>query len=80
MYQINHCAGTFHLGRKDRLWGHIQRAAQTFGLKEFDIMPRTYILPRELSLLKLYMKHTGEQKARIILKPVTHVHLIPQCL
>lgn len=69
---MSHFPGTFHLGRKDRLWWNISRMMTRFGLDDFQLMPRTYILPRDLKRLKAKMLESGEQ-LQLILKPVCSV-------
>ncbi|XP_050294312.1 tubulin monoglutamylase TTLL4-like isoform X2 [Anthonomus grandis grandis] len=50
--KLNHFPGTFHLGRKDRLWRNFQKMIAKYGMKEFGFLPHTYVLPQELKLLK----------------------------
>ncbi|KAK3252707.1 hypothetical protein CYMTET_38009 [Cymbomonas tetramitiformis] len=44
--KVNHFPGTWELGRKDKLYRNIGRFRRKLG-KEFDIVPRHYVLPRE---------------------------------
>ncbi len=67
--KVNHFPGTFHLGRKDRLWTNINRMGIRFGHDAFDIMPRTFILPRDRKRLKAKMREIGASQ-KYILKPV----------
>ncbi|VEL13690.1 unnamed protein product [Protopolystoma xenopodis] len=46
--KVNHFPGSFQLGRKDRLWINLCQMRSRFGRAEFDFVPRTYCLPREL--------------------------------
>ncbi|CAI4229145.1 unnamed protein product [Auanema sp. JU1783] len=64
--KINHFPGAFHIGRKDRLWTHISNRQQHFG-SEFDIIPRTYILPNEKAALCEHLK--GHPERYVIIKP-----------
>lgn len=38
---------SYELTRKDRLYKNIQRMQQTHGLKNFNIVPQTFVLPYE---------------------------------
>lgn len=38
---------SYELTRKDRLYKNIQRMQQTHGLKNFHIVPQTFVLPYE---------------------------------
>ncbi|GKT32333.1 Tubulin-tyrosine ligase/Tubulin polyglutamylase like protein, partial [Aduncisulcus paluster] len=53
--KVNHFPGTFEMGRKDRLWKNINRAAKKFGYDNFDISPASFCLPMEVDLLKATM-------------------------
>uniref|UniRef100_A0A183CKX1 Thioredoxin domain-containing protein n=1 Tax=Globodera pallida TaxID=36090 RepID=A0A183CKX1_GLOPA len=65
--KVNHFAGAFHLGRKDRLWLHLYEFMQRFEGDLFCIMPTTYVLPRDAKKLRLYL---AEKAVRhVILKP-----------
>lgn len=68
--KLNHFAGTFQIGRKDRLWRNMQRLAMKHGTKEFGFLPQTFVLPQDLKLLKhswLYKNGSGGEKW--IIKP-----------
>ncbi|CAD5216442.1 unnamed protein product [Bursaphelenchus okinawaensis] len=62
--KVNHYPGDFHLGRKDRLWLHLADLSKQFD--GFDIMPHTYVLPRDFLALREYLK---SNKKHVILKP-----------
>ncbi|GFX34215.1 tubulin polyglutamylase TTLL4 [Trichonephila clavipes] len=49
---VNHYPGSFHLGRKDRLWENYSRMFVRHGPEAFNFFPETYILPADLKLLK----------------------------
>ncbi|TKR67380.1 hypothetical protein L596_023541 [Steinernema carpocapsae] len=73
--RINHFPGAFHMGRKDRLWIHLQEAHQRFPEDDqFLVMPYTYILPKDQKRLKAFLE--GPETRHVILKPgvcaVTH--------
>ncbi|GFQ69556.1 tubulin polyglutamylase TTLL4 [Trichonephila clavata] len=50
--KVNHYPGSFHLGRKDRLWENYSRMFIRHGPEAFNFFPETYILPADLKLLK----------------------------
>ncbi|XP_014250184.1 tubulin polyglutamylase TTLL4-like isoform X1 [Cimex lectularius] len=66
--KINHIPGTFQIGRKDRLWKNLFRLMSKFGKKEFGFIPRTFILPQDMKLLRQAWDRTGS-KAKWIVKP-----------
>uniref|UniRef100_H2VCF8 Tubulin--tyrosine ligase-like protein 5 n=1 Tax=Takifugu rubripes TaxID=31033 RepID=H2VCF8_TAKRU len=45
--KVNHFPRSYELTRKDRLYKNIQRMQQTHGLKNFHIVPQTFVLPYE---------------------------------
>lgn len=48
--KVNHFAGTWFLGRKDLMYRNIACMIREFGLKEFGIVPKTWILPADQRL------------------------------
>ncbi|XP_025833528.1 probable beta-tubulin polyglutamylase isoform X2 [Agrilus planipennis] len=66
--KLNHFPGTFQVGRKDRLWRNLQRLMLMYGHKEFGFIPRTYILPQEVKVLKQNWKN-GDDSEKWIIKP-----------
>ncbi len=56
-----------HLGRKDLMWKNIYRMKKFFG-KEFDICPKTYILPEDTKRLNAD-RENDNYKHIYILKP-----------
>ncbi|CAG0883147.1 unnamed protein product [Cyprideis torosa] len=66
--KLNHFPGTFIIGRKDRLWKGFCLARNKFGKKEFNYLPRTFILPDDAKELKEAMESQGN-RARWICKP-----------
>ncbi|XP_026332365.1 tubulin polyglutamylase TTLL4-like isoform X3 [Hyposmocoma kahamanoa] len=67
--KMNHFPGTFQIGRKDRLWRNLQKLAAKHGMKEFGIMPKTYVLPHDLKLLKQDWDKHAENNEKWIIKP-----------
>ncbi|KAI5644841.1 tubulin-tyrosine ligase family domain-containing protein [Phthorimaea operculella] len=67
--KMNHFPGTFQIGRKDRLWRNLQKLVAKHGIKEFGIMPKTYVLPYDLKLLKMDWEKHVENDERWIIKP-----------
>uniref|UniRef100_A0A1Y1KUX1 Tubulin polyglutamylase TTLL4 n=2 Tax=Photinus pyralis TaxID=7054 RepID=A0A1Y1KUX1_PHOPY len=68
--KLNHFPGTFQLGRKDRLWRNFQKCIHMYGYKEFGFIPRTYVLPQDLKLLRQQWQHkNGEGDEKYIIKP-----------
>nr|CAD2188233.1 unnamed protein product [Meloidogyne enterolobii] len=66
--KVNHFPGAFHLGRKDRLWLHLFDMMQRFPDDEFCIMPYTYILPKDIKRLRVYLSMKAAVR-HVILKP-----------
>ncbi|VDK47125.1 unnamed protein product [Gongylonema pulchrum] len=66
--KVNHYPGAFHMGRKDRLWQHINEMAVLWGADAYHLMPTTYVLPRDVKKLKVYLN--GTPPRNVILKPV----------
>lgn len=64
--RINHFPGSTELTRKDRLWHHFAEMAQSFGTRDFDFVPETYVLPDQVDeFLECYEK----AKCTWIVKP-----------
>lgn len=53
--QVNHFPGSYHMGRKDRLWNNINAMAELWGNEHFGFLPYTYILPRDSRQLRNYL-------------------------
>ncbi|CAK9802156.1 Tubulin monoglutamylase TTLL4 [Anthophora plagiata] len=66
--KINHFPGTFQIGRKDCLWLNLSRMMVKHEVKEFGFVPRTYVLPRDLTCFRQVWKKLGN-KAKWIVKP-----------
>ncbi|CAB3233718.1 unnamed protein product [Arctia plantaginis] len=67
--KMNHFPGTFQIGRKDRLWRNLQKLVAKHGLNEFGIMPKTYVLPHDLKLLKHDWEKYAANNEKWIIKP-----------
>lgn len=67
--KMNHFPGTFQIGRKDRLWRNLQKLSAKYGISEFGIMPKTYVLPHDMKLLKHDWERYAANNERWIIKP-----------
>lgn len=66
--RVNHFPRSYELTRKDRLYKNIEQMQYTRGLKQFDFVPQTFILPNEFNeLLTSQYRHRG---GAWIVKPV----------
>jgi len=65
--KVNHFPGTFHIGRKDRLWKNYRRLQLKYGEDEFDFLPRTFCLPADEHLLR--KEWQKQSKSLWIVKP-----------
>eukprot|EP00930_Biecheleria_cincta_P031555 TRINITY_DN21904_c0_g1_i1.p1 TRINITY_DN21904_c0_g1~~TRINITY_DN21904_c0_g1_i1.p1 ORF type:complete len:1089 (-),score=185.87 TRINITY_DN21904_c0_g1_i1:100-3366(-) len=58
--RVNHFPGSSELTRKDRLWMNFTDMAQTFGDKDFDFVPQTFVLPEQVQeFLECYNRVGG---------------------
>ncbi|KAM7359544.1 tubulin tyrosine ligase-like 5 isoform 2-T6 [Cochliomyia hominivorax] len=65
--RVNHFPRSYELTRKDRLYKNIERMQHLRGLKHFDIIPQSFMLPLEYKdLVTAHNKHRGPW----IVKPV----------
>ncbi|KAF4520504.1 hypothetical protein B566_EDAN004827 [Ephemera danica] len=69
--KMNHFPGTFQIGRKDRLWRNLHRLMLKFGKKEFGFMPRTFILPQDIRLLRQAWEKTCGIERWIVKPPAS---------
>lgn len=69
--KINHFPGTFQIGRKDCLWINLSRMMLKHEAKEFDFVPRTYVLPRDLSYFRQVWKKLGSKEKWIVKPPAS---------
>ncbi|PIO74115.1 Tubulin-tyrosine ligase family protein [Teladorsagia circumcincta] len=65
--KVNHYPGAFHIGRKDRLWMHIEKQQRRFGEKVYGIMPKTYLLPKDYEQMREYL--AASPSNHVIIKP-----------
>ncbi|VDM70620.1 unnamed protein product [Strongylus vulgaris] len=66
--KVNHYPGAFHIGRKDRLWMHIEKQQRRLGENVYGIMPKTYLLPKDYEHMRNYL--TASPSNHVIIKPV----------
>lgn len=69
--KFNHLPGTFQLGRKDRLWRNLSRFMCKYGKKEFNFVPRTYVLPQDLRNFRQVWEKSGGKEKWIIKPPAS---------
>lgn len=65
--KVNHYPGAFHIGRKDRLWMHIEKQQRRFGEHVYGIMPKTYLLPKDYAQMRDYL--AASPANHVIIKP-----------
>lgn len=66
---MNHYPGSFHLGRKDKLWDNYKRSQGRYGSEAYNFFPETFHLPNDLNLLKNVWE--GDTEKCWIIKPVS---------
>ncbi|KAK7605541.1 hypothetical protein V9T40_007399 [Parthenolecanium corni] len=65
--RLNHFPRSYELTRKDRLYKNIEQMQYSRGLKHFDFVPQTFILPAEINeLVTSHYRHRGAW----IVKPI----------
>lgn len=67
--KFNHLPGTVEIGRKDNLWRNIQVKMLRYGQKQFNIMPITFVLPRERKKFQNEWAKNNTQTQCWIIKP-----------
>ncbi|XP_065085809.1 tubulin monoglutamylase TTLL4 isoform X2 [Ochlerotatus camptorhynchus] len=67
--KFNHLPGSFQIGRKDRVWRNLQTQMNRHGKKEFGFMPRTYIIPQDLKILRQMWPRYSQRNSKWIIKP-----------
>ncbi|KAG5674579.1 hypothetical protein PVAND_004533 [Polypedilum vanderplanki] len=67
--KFNHLPGSFQIGRKDRCWRNLQTLMSRHGKKEFGFMPRTFIIPQDLNLLRQSWHKYSQKNTKWIIKP-----------
>ncbi|XP_023208193.1 tubulin polyglutamylase TTLL5 isoform X2 [Xiphophorus maculatus] len=65
--KVNHFPRSYELTRKDHLYKNIQRMQQTYGFKNFHIIPQTFVLPSES---EEFRNCFAKEKGPWIIKPV----------
>ncbi|KAL8620268.1 hypothetical protein ACOMHN_064558 [Nucella lapillus] len=65
--KINHFPRSYELTRKDRLYKNIQRMQQIKGVKYFDFVPQSFVLPGEY---QEFCSHFLKDRGPWIVKPV----------
>lgn len=65
--RVNHFPRSYELTRKDRLYKNIEKMQQLRGLKHFDIVPVSFMLPLEYR--DLVQTHRSNPKGTWIVKP-----------
>lgn len=69
--KLNHFPGTFQIGRKDKLWKNFVRLQAKFGKEEFGFLPKTFVLPGDVKLLKTAFDKEGVKKKWIVKPPAS---------
>ncbi|XP_055921344.1 tubulin monoglutamylase TTLL4-like isoform X2 [Eupeodes corollae] len=67
--KINHLPGSFKIGRKDSCWKNLQKQMIKYGKKEFGFMPKTYVIPADLNLLRKSWPKYAQRNVKWIIKP-----------
>lgn len=67
--KFNHLPGSFQIGRKDRCWRNLQTLMSRHGKKEFGFMPRTFIIPQDLNMLRQTWHKYSQKNTKWIIKP-----------
>jgi tubulin polyglutamylase TTLL5 len=66
--RINHFPRSYMITRKDRLCQNISRMQHAKGVKHFNIIPTTFVLPEELPQFRV---HFRKKRGTWIVKPVS---------
>ncbi|KZC09722.1 Tubulin polyglutamylase TTLL4 [Dufourea novaeangliae] len=69
--KVNSIPGSRNLGNKDLLWKNLYRMTKRFGANEYDFMPRTFILPREIQKFEYTWQKYGVRSTWIIKPPAS---------
>uniref|UniRef100_A0A8C2Q793 Tubulin tyrosine ligase-like family, member 4 n=1 Tax=Cyprinus carpio TaxID=7962 RepID=A0A8C2Q793_CYPCA len=69
--KLNHFPGSFQIGRKDRLWRNLSKMQAHFGKKEFGFFPRSFILPKDIKLLRKAWEDGGSKQKWIVKPPAS---------
>ncbi|XP_043263469.1 tubulin polyglutamylase TTLL4-like [Colletes gigas] len=57
--KVNHFPSGSHFGNKIQLWKRIKKMQRKHGFKNFDFMPLSFVLPKELDSLRQYTRQNG---------------------
>ncbi|XP_043929646.1 tubulin polyglutamylase TTLL4 [Protopterus annectens] len=69
--KLNHFPGSFQIGRKDRLWRNLSKMQSRFGKKEFNFFPQSFVLPKDIKLLKKAWEEGGSHQKWIVKPPAS---------
>jgi len=65
--RVNHFPRSYEITRKDRIYKNIDRMAHSKGMKHFDFIPKSYLMPSEYQdFCSAYVKEKGQW----IVKPI----------
>lgn len=67
-HQVNNMPGSHNIGDKDLLWTHLNKMSKKFG-SDYNFMPRTYILPKEIQKFESMWSRHGIGTTWIIKPP-----------
>ncbi|XP_073494199.1 tubulin polyglutamylase TTLL5 isoform X2 [Phyllobates terribilis] len=65
--RVNHFPRSYELTRKDRLYKNVQRMQQTHGVRNFNLLPQTFLLPAEY---QEFCNSFSKDRGPWIVKPV----------
>ncbi|PBC32195.1 tubulin monoglutamylase TTLL4-like [Apis cerana] len=66
--KVNNMPGSHNIGDKDLLWTHLNKMSKKFG-SDYNFMPRTYILPKEIQKFESMWSRHGIGTTWIIKPP-----------
>lgn len=67
--KVNHFPGSFHLGRKDKLWQNVRRLWRQGG--QVPLIPETFLLPQDLGALREAWCREGSSHCWIVKPPAS---------
>lgn len=67
--KVNHFPGTWGVGRKDRLAYNIRRMQRYFGSEDFDIVPKSFLIPQD----EADLRRDAEQNPGTPEKPLIYI-------
>ena len=59
--KINHFPRSSELTRKDKMYRNIERMKQTYGSRQVNFIPKTFILPEDAKALEYCMSHSSKK-------------------